>query len=158
MCLGCVHSAKPAHHTCTPLSVSPSGWGQVPPHLSLSWQNLLCILISAPQLLSAHSAGYFVLNIYKIHLSHFLFVAGIGSNTINNTGILQSIYVFKPNLKIPWRLLKVLIHQCNKGKRLLLLKNCFTYRESHWQEAEQTDKEALVALKFRNRTRQKNKE
>lgn len=153
-------STQPSQHTTPALSSLCLHLGEGRSLPTRPWADKTCsaFLSQHFQLLSAHSAGYFVLNIYKIHLSHFLFVAGIGSNTINNTGILQSIYAFKPNLKIPWRLLKVLIHQCNKGKRLLFLKNCFTYRESHWQEAEQTDKEALVALKFRNRTRQKNKE
>lgn len=68
---------------------------------------------------------------------------GIGTNTINNTGILQSIYVFKPILKILWRHFKVLRNQCNRNKRLLFLKRCFTYRKGHWQEAEQTGKPQL---------------
>lgn len=94
--------------------------------------------------------------IYMKCISLILFVTGIGSNTTNNTGILQSIYVLKPILKKLWRLLEVLINQCNKNKRLLL--RCFTYREGLWQEVEQTDKEASTALQFRNRTGQKNKE
>lgn len=129
------------------------GWRQVPHHLSLSRQT--CSIFS-----SQHSHTHSVLGIlywiYTKCISYILFVAGIGSNTTNNTEILQNIYVFKPILKILWRRFEVLINQCNK--RLVFLKRCFTYREGHWQVAEQTDKEASIALKFRNRTGQQNKE
>lgn len=87
-CLGCVYSDNPAHYTCTLLSVSqPPGWRQAPEptavlhtwvragpshHLSLSSQIRSTFSSQHFQLLWALSAGYFVLNIYEMHLFNFI--------------------------------------------------------------------------------------
>lgn len=83
--------------------------------------NMLYILISAlPATVSTQCWVFCNIYIYKC-ISSILFVAGIRSNTIDNTEILERIYVFKLILKILWGLLKVLINQCYKNKRLLVL-------------------------------------
>lgn len=90
----------------------------------------------SPSSYCEHSVLGILYWIYIKYISFILFVTDIRSKTINNTGVLQSIYILKPILKELWRLLEMLINQCNKKNRLLFLKRCFTYREDLWQNSE----------------------